>query len=143
MHAVTGSEFTTVFGRGLVGEMSDVAHRPYLVVTMDDLWPAFEGQLAEHLAGVYRVSTLDLGQLEADATTLPPHRSIIGLGGGQASDVAKFFSLEPWRAVVPGADRDDDERALLTSSAVAGRRQGGRDRLCRAGGGLCRLRRDP
>ena len=98
MHTVTGSEFTTVFGRGLVGELSDVAHRPYLVVTMDDLWPAFEGQLAEHLAGVYRVSTLDLGQLEADATTLPPHRSIIGLGGGQASDVAKFFS---WSRGVP------------------------------------------
>ena len=89
---VTGSEFTTVFGRGLVGELPDVARRPYLVVTMDDLWPTFEGQLAGDIAGVYRVGTLDLGQLEADAAALPSHRSVIGLGGGQASDVAKFFS---------------------------------------------------
>ena len=89
---MTGPAFTTVFGRGLVGELQLVAHRPYLVVTMDDLWPAFEGQLGEHLAGVYRVTTLDLDQLVADAEALPPHRSIIGLGGGQASDVAKFFT---------------------------------------------------
>jgi glycerol-1-phosphate dehydrogenase [NAD(P)+] len=89
---VTGPAFTTVFGRGLVGELQLVAHRPYLVVTMDDLWPAFEGQLGEHLAGVYRVTTLDLDQLVADAEALPAHRSIIGLGGGQASDVAKFFT---------------------------------------------------
>ncbi len=89
---VTGPAFTTVFGRGLVGELPLVAQRPCLVVTMDDLWPAFEGQLGEHLAGVYRVTTLDLDQLVADAEALPPHRSIIGLGGGQASDVAKFFT---------------------------------------------------
>ena len=42
---MSGPAFTTVFGRALVGELRLVAHRPYLVVTMDDLWPAFEGQL--------------------------------------------------------------------------------------------------
>jgi glycerol-1-phosphate dehydrogenase [NAD(P)+] len=88
----TGAEFTTVFGRGLVGELKEFLQRPYLVVTMDDLWPAFSDQFEEHLAGAYCVTTLDRARLEADAAALPAHRSIVGLGGGQASDVAKFFS---------------------------------------------------
>jgi glycerol dehydrogenase-like iron-containing ADH family enzyme len=88
----TGAEFTTVFGRGLVGELKEFVQRPYLVVTMDDLWPAFSDQFEEHLAGAYCVTTLDRARLEADAAALPTHRSIIGLGGGQASDVAKYFS---------------------------------------------------
>ena len=38
--------FTTVFGRELVGELPNFVHRPYLVVTMADLWPRFEAQLS-------------------------------------------------------------------------------------------------
>jgi glycerol-1-phosphate dehydrogenase [NAD(P)+] len=89
---VTGSQFTTVFGRGLVPELKEFAHRPYLVVTMADLWPAFRDQFGSDLAGPYLVRTLDRATLEADSAALPAHRSIIGLGGGQASDVAKYFS---------------------------------------------------
>ena len=92
MSGSTGAEFTTVFGRGLVGELKEFVQRPYLVVTMGDLWPVFGDQFGEHLAGAYCVTTLDRARLEADAAALPRHRSIVGLGGGQASDVAKYFS---------------------------------------------------
>jgi glycerol-1-phosphate dehydrogenase [NAD(P)+] len=88
----TAPEFPTVFGRELVGELPNFAFRPYLVVTMSDLWPAFEHFFDSNLAAVYEVKTLDLDQLTADAQALPPLGSIIGLGGGQAIDVAKFFS---------------------------------------------------
>ena len=37
MHSRDG--FTTIFGRNLIGELPNIAHRPYLVVTMEDLWP--------------------------------------------------------------------------------------------------------
>jgi glycerol-1-phosphate dehydrogenase [NAD(P)+] len=85
--------FPTVFGRGLVEELPAFAHRPYLVVTMADLWPRFEAQLAgTHLAGVHLVDTLELDELVALEATLPRAGSIIGLGGGQALDVAKFLS---------------------------------------------------
>jgi len=87
----TGAEFTTVFGRGLVGELKEFVQRPYLVVTMEDLWPAFSDQFEEHLAGAYCVTTLDRAKLEADAEALPAHRSIVGLGGGQASDGAQVL----------------------------------------------------
>jgi glycerol-1-phosphate dehydrogenase [NAD(P)+] len=88
----TGSEFPTVFGRGLVEELPNFVHRPYLVVTMDDLWPKFEHQFDSHLAGVHLVTTIDLDEVSAAAEALPECASIVGLGGGQAIDVAKFFA---------------------------------------------------
>jgi glycerol-1-phosphate dehydrogenase [NAD(P)+] len=90
----TAPGFTTVFGRELVGELPNFVHRPYLVVTMEDLWPRFEGLFDEHLASVHFVTTLDAAEVEAQAQALPEFGSIVGLGGGQASDVAKYFA---WR----------------------------------------------
>ena len=69
---VTGHEFATVFGRELIGELPNFVHRPYLVVTMADLWPRFEHHFDSHLAGVYCVTTLDLETLEARSSACPP-----------------------------------------------------------------------
>jgi glycerol-1-phosphate dehydrogenase [NAD(P)+] len=112
--------FTTVFGRELVAELPAVAHPPYLVVTMADLWPAFEARLAGRLAGVHLVDTLELADLEAAAAKLPTHASIVGLGGGQALDVAKFFAWTNRRPLfqVPTA---------TTVNAPFGHRSGLRD----------------
>ncbi|HET7702669.1 MAG TPA: iron-containing alcohol dehydrogenase [Candidatus Limnocylindrales bacterium] len=90
--------FTTIFGRGLVRELPLIAHPPYLVVTMDDLWPRFEPELRGDLAGVHLVHTLDVTELEAGLPDLPAAASVIGLGGGQAIDVAKFIA---WRRRLP------------------------------------------
>jgi glycerol dehydrogenase-like iron-containing ADH family enzyme len=66
---------------------------------MDDLWPTFADRLErEHLAGVYLVHTLDMDELERLLDTLPAAGSVIGLGGGQAVDVAKFIA---WRRRLP------------------------------------------
>jgi glycerol dehydrogenase-like iron-containing ADH family enzyme len=113
--------FTTVFGRELVGELPAFAHPPYLVVTMADLWPAFETRLSGRLAGVHLVDTLELADLEKAAADLPAHASIIGLGGGQALDVAKFFAWTNRRPLfqVPTA---------TTVNAPFGHRSGLRDR---------------
>lgn len=98
MNPMIGSEFPTVFGRNLVGELANFVHRPYLVVTMADLWPKFEHFFDSHLAGTYCVTTLDLDELTAEAERLPAVGSVVGLGGGQAIDVAKFFA---WSRRVP------------------------------------------
>jgi glycerol-1-phosphate dehydrogenase [NAD(P)+] len=91
--------FTTVYGRRLVEALPEFVHRPYLVVTMDDLWPRFEPILAgEGIAGVHLVRTLDVTELEAVVDALPNAASVIGLGGGQAVDVAKFVA---WRRRLP------------------------------------------
>ena len=94
-----GRPFLTVFGRGLVGELANVVHPPYLVVTMADLWPLFEASLASPaVAGVHLVDTIELDKLEEVLGTVPHAASVIGLGGGQAVDVAKFFA---WRRRLP------------------------------------------
>jgi glycerol-1-phosphate dehydrogenase [NAD(P)+] len=95
---VTG-EFTTVYGRNLVSEIPNFVPRPYLVVTMADLWPRFAGQLeGPGMAGVHHVRTLDVVELTALVDDLPSCASVVGLGGGQAVDVAKFVS---WRRGLP------------------------------------------
>ena len=86
------ARFPIIFGRNLVGELRHIAHRPYLVVTMADLWPAFAHHFDQHLAGVHFVTTLELHELEQAVAGLPPCQSVIGLGGGQAMDVAKFVA---------------------------------------------------
>jgi glycerol-1-phosphate dehydrogenase [NAD(P)+] len=91
--------FNTVYGRGLVEELPNIAHRPYLVVTMADLWSRFASVLqADGFGGVHFVETLDVDGLERVVDALPPVASVIGLGGGQAVDVAKFIA---WRRRLP------------------------------------------
>jgi glycerol-1-phosphate dehydrogenase [NAD(P)+] len=90
--ASTGGEFPAVFGRELIGELRNFAHRPYLVVTMEDLWPRFEHLFGPHLAGVSFAGSLAVDELAAEVERLPTFASVIGLGGGRAMDVAKFFA---------------------------------------------------
>ena len=84
--------FTTIFGRNLIGELPNFVHQPYLVVTMPDLWDLFSHHFDDNLAGPYLVSTIDGDELKEEVATLPHCNCIIGLGGGQALDVAKYFA---------------------------------------------------
>jgi glycerol dehydrogenase-like iron-containing ADH family enzyme len=94
----TGGQFPTVFGRELIGQLPDFVHRPYFVVTMSDLWPRFEHLFDSNLAGVHLVTSNDAAELDAAVDDLPSFGSVVGLGGGQAMDVAKFFA---WRRGTP------------------------------------------
>ena len=84
--------FPTIHGHNLVGELRDFVHRPYLVVTMEDLWPKFSASFDDAMAAVHFVHTLEHRQLEPEIAQLPACSSVIGLGGGQALDVAKYVS---------------------------------------------------
>ena len=85
--------FPTIYGRNLIAELSNVIHRPYLVVTMDDLVEKFGHHFADDRdATLHTVRTLELNELRAAMTQLPQINAVIGLGGGQAIDVAKFVS---------------------------------------------------
>ena len=86
-------QFATVFGRDLLPETADFVRPKMLVVTMEDLWPLFRDSLSAD-AMFYWVRSLERTALEADLASLEDCASIIGLGGGQAVDVAKYFA---WR----------------------------------------------
>lgn len=87
------SQFQTVLGRNLLAEIPNFVAEPLLVVTMEDLWPLFERDLPDD-AQVYFVQSMERRQLDGDLETLGDVASIVGLGGGQAIDAAKYFA---WR----------------------------------------------
>ncbi len=90
--------FNTVYGRGLVRELKTTVHRPYLVVTMADLWPRFAGEFDDGLVGPLLVGSLERVDLERTIAGLPACASVVGLGGGQALDVAKYVA---WTRRIP------------------------------------------
>lgn len=85
--------FPTIYGRNLIAELPNIIHRPYLVVTMADLVAKFGHHFADDRdATLYTVRTLDINELRVEMPQLPEINAVIGLGGGQAIDVAKFIS---------------------------------------------------
>lgn len=90
--------FPTVFGRNLVAELNGFVHRPFLVVTMEDLWPTFSPLLDPEHCRPYLVHSIEETDLLQDLVQLPSCEAVVGLGGGQALDVAKYFS---WKRRLP------------------------------------------
>lgn len=87
-----GDFFLTIFGRNLVAELPNFVHRPYVVVTMEDLWPKFEQYFDSGLGCVVKVKTMELDAVQKVIADLPACNSVIGLGGGQAVDFAKLIA---------------------------------------------------
>jgi glycerol-1-phosphate dehydrogenase [NAD(P)+] len=83
-----------IFGRELARELDAIARPPYLVVTMENLWPAFEAQFRSGLGAVHLVKGIESADLDRALAGYASLRSVIGVGGGQALDVAKYFA---WR----------------------------------------------
>jgi glycerol-1-phosphate dehydrogenase [NAD(P)+] len=89
---------------------------------MADLWPRFEAALGgSDLAGVHVVETLELSELLALEPSLPRAGSIVGVGGGQALDVAKLLA---WTRRLPLFQVP----TATTVNAPFGHRAGVRDR---------------
>ena len=91
------THFPIIFGRNLLAELDGFVLPKILVVTMEDLWPIFEKMLPRS-AEVYFVKTLERSELETELLKFGHISSFVGLGGGQAIDVAKYFS---WRLTKP------------------------------------------
>ena len=109
--------FRTVFGRNLVEELNNFVHRPFLAVTMEDLWPGFEAKLDPGICRPYLVRSLDEAELATDLAGLPACEAVVGLGGGQALDVAKYIS---WKRRLPLFQVP----TALSVNAVYGQRSG-------------------
>ena len=92
-------DFQTILGRNLVGELKNFVHRPFLLCTMEDMWPKFAHFFdgAEFIP--YFVHSVDEASISCDDLKgLPPFEAVVGLGGGMAVDTAKFFV---WKKRVP------------------------------------------
>lgn len=89
--------FMTIYGRNLVGELKNIVQRPYLVVTMEDLWDRFKDEFDDDCI-VHFVKTLEYDEIMAEVERLPKFEAVIGLGGGQAVDYAKMAA---WKTHMP------------------------------------------
>lgn len=113
--------FPTVFGRGLFGEFKHFVNPPFLIVTMADLWPLFKNEFEGADFNLYLSESVEQADLDRDAVALGDDvRAIIGLGGGQALDVAKYFA---WRRNLPLFQAP----TALSVNAVYSHRSGVRD----------------
>lgn len=112
--------FPTVFGRGLFGEFKNFVNPPFLVATMADLWPLFRHEFEGSDCQVYFCDSIEQADLDRDAASLKDIRAIVGLGGGQALDVAKYFA---WRRNLPLFQAP----TALSVNAVYSHRSGVRD----------------
>jgi glycerol dehydrogenase-like iron-containing ADH family enzyme len=89
--------FNTIYGRNLIPELKNIVQRPYLVVTMEELWEKFEDGFDED-AIVHFVDTLEYEEILATIERLGTFESVVGLGGGQAVDYAKMVA---WKKRLP------------------------------------------
>ena len=87
-----------IFGRNLIAELLPTVNTPCLVVTMDDLWPLFSEHFPEDTFTPHFVHSIEKADLEALVDKHSGVRSVVGLGGGQAVDVAKYLA---WRLQRP------------------------------------------
>lgn len=109
--------FPTVLGRNLLAEMPNFVHPPFVVATMEDLWPMFEQHFAGAPCTPFFVRSMETDSLEKSLAELPAAAAVVGLGGGQALDAAKYFS---WRRNLPLFQCP----TALSSNAVYGQRSG-------------------
>jgi len=113
------ASFVTVTGRDLLDELPYFVRPRMLIVTMDDLLPLFRERLPSE-CDLYQVHSLERDDLESDLSSITDVASIVGLGGGQAIDVAKYFA---WRLNLPLFQLPTS----LSVDAVFGHRSGIRD----------------
>ena len=134
--------FMTIYGRNLVGELKNIVQRPYLVVTMEDLWDRFKDEFDEDCI-VHFVKTLEYDEIMAEVERLPKFDMVIGLGGGPGGGLCQDGGVEDPYAALPGADLHRDQRGVRASRGGALRQRGKVRGLRGAGSGLCGLRHHP
>ena len=72
----------------------------FVVTTMDIPWRITKDLLGKNPEAVVMVETMEEKWLEKQLMNLPPCEAVIGIGGGQAIDAAKYFSWRKgWRLI--------------------------------------------
>ena len=79
------------FGRGAVKNIGREIGR-FVVTTMDIPWRVTKDKLGKTPEAVYMIDSMEQACLDSLADNMPPCDAIVGIGGGQAVDAAKYIS---------------------------------------------------
>ena len=83
--------FQTISGFNQTQELENFIVPDTCIVTMDDIWKLYKNRFPKNI-DVYFVNTLEETELEKEVSKFINYKMIIGFGGGQALDIAKYFS---------------------------------------------------
>ena len=83
--------FQTISGFDLTQELENFIVSETCIVTMNDIWQLYKNRFPKKI-DVYFVNTLEEKELEKDISKFKNYKMVIGFGGGQALDIAKYFS---------------------------------------------------
>jgi len=88
---------TLYYGDDLVENLR-LPEEDYALITMEEPWELFKDRVGHKPASVFFVTELDWYRLEALERHLPEVEAIVALGGGTATDAAKYLA---WRRHLP------------------------------------------
>ena len=83
--------FQTISGFNQTQELENFIVPDTCIVTMDDIWRLYKNRFPKNI-DVYFVNTLEEKELEKEVSKFINYKMVIGFGGGQALDIAKYFS---------------------------------------------------
>ena len=83
--------FQTISGFNQTQELENFIVPDTCIVTMDDIWKLYKNRFPKNI-DVYFVNSLEEKELEKEVSKFINYKMVIGFGGGQALDVAKYFS---------------------------------------------------
>ena len=83
--------FQTISGFNQIQEIENFIVSETCIVTMHDIWKLYKDRFPKNI-DVYFVKTLEEKELEKDISKFKNYKMVIGFGGGQALDIAKYFS---------------------------------------------------
>ena len=83
--------FQTITGYNQVSELKNFIVSDTCIITMKDIWELYHSHFPKNI-DVYFVHTLEEDELNKEIDKFNNYKMIIGFGGGQALDIAKYFS---------------------------------------------------
>lgn len=83
--------FQTIAGFNQIEELKNFIVSETCIVTMKDIWDLYSNRFPKNI-DVYFVHSLEEKALNKEIDKFKNYKMIIGFGGGQALDIAKFFS---------------------------------------------------
>ena len=83
--------FQTIAGFNQIEELKNFVVSETCIVTMKDIWELYSNRFPKNI-DVYFVHSLEEKTLNKEIDKFNNYKMVIGFGGGQALDIAKFFS---------------------------------------------------